>query len=454
MTQPFRFSSSSLLFLFAVLLGFQFFAVKLWDNENLWKNEMKAYYAYLPALFVLNDVALEKTEMVPPHSDRFYFPQPAPKRGHVIKTTMGVAVMQAPFFLVGHWVAQAKPGAATGYSEPYRILIAVSALVYCLAGLFFIRKTLRLFFSEAAVMLTLVTLMMGTNLYFYTLYEGSMTHVYSFFLVAVFVHYTVAWHRDPTWQKMLLLGAVLGLITLIRPVNVCLGVFFLLYRDASQASLSEKFKLLFAHLKWVALAGVCAFLVLLPQFAYWKYVSGSWLFYSYGNEPFFWFRPKIWLGLFSYQKGWLVWTPVMWFAVAGILLFRKETKAFRWPVLLSLAVYIYVIFSWWCWWYGGSYGMRPMVDVMAILALPLAIFFQQVLRSRLVATPVLGLWLFLVLLNQFQIHQYIMGKIHWAGVTEKIYWQMFLNDYPREDYSRYLVDPDVEEAKRGETGID
>lgn len=455
MSQTFRLTSRSILFFIVVVLVFQFFAVKKWNSEGLWQNEMKAYYAYLPALFVLNDVALEKTEINSYYTEHFFYPQPGKVRGHVIKTTMGVAILQAPFFLIGHAIALNGGDPEDGFCEPYRVLIALSALFYAFWGLFFVRKTLLLFFSDAVTSLVLVTLFIGTNLYFYTLYEGGMTHVYSFFLISVFVHYTVTWHRSPSWGKMLAIGLSMGFITLIRPVNVCLVLFFLLYRDALQASLKQKFIVLFRHWKMLLLAALCFFLVLLPQFLYWQYTSGTWLFYSYGHESFFWLRPKIGLGLFSYQKGWLVWTPVMWFALVGIILLgRRDTRAFLGPVAISLVVYIYIIFCWWCWWYGGGFGMRPMVDVMPVLALPMAAFFQQILRSRLLAVPILGLWIFLVSLNLFQTRQYAWGKLHWAGTTEKIYWQMFLNDYPKEDYSRYLKDPNVEQALRGETGID
>lgn len=433
---------------------FQFFAVKRWQTEDLvWRNEMKSYYGYLPALHIYGDVALEKTELTPQLMDRFYYPQPGPKRGHIFKTTMGVAIMQTPFFLIAHSIAINFNDPVDGYSRPYRILTVISAMFYCFFGLLFVRSTLVRFFADWVVSLVLITLFMGTNLYFYTLYEGAMSHAYSFFLVAVFVYYTVSWHTRPTWWKMCVLGLAFGLIVLVRPVNGCVALFFLLYRDASQATLKEKFGLLFSQWKGLLSAAACVLLVLAPQLAYWKYTGGSFFFYSYGEESFFWLRPKIWLGLFSYQKGWLVWTPVMWFAILGLLGLRKAARPAFWAVLVTLPVYVYVIFCWWCWWYGGGFGMRPMIDVMPILALPLAAFFRSVGNTKFLVWPVLGIWFFLVSLNLFQTRQYAWGKLHWAGTTKPIYWQMFLNDYPQENLSHELREPNLEEAMKGETGL-
>lgn len=454
MAANFRITSQTVLFAVSVFMAIQFFAVRRWSIDTLWDHEMKSYYAYLPATFILNDPALEKTEMTPYYHDRFYGPQPGPLRGRIQKTTMGVALLQVPFFLVGQSMAINFDFAVDGYSQPYKQMSVLAALFYAFLGLVLLRKTLLRFFTDSTVIWTLLSLFLGTNLYYYSLYEGQMSHVYSFFLVSALVYLTVSWHAAPKMWKMLLLGAVMGFIVLIRPVNGCLGLFFLLYRDSSQATLGAKSKLLWAEWKSLLAAAACFLLVLAPQLLYWKYTSGQWFFYSYGNQSLYWLRPKIWLGLFSYQKGWLVWTPMGWFAVLGLFFLRKNLRPLLWPVLASAVVYVYVIFCWWCWWYGGSFGMRAMIDVLPVLALPMAALLQQIGRTRLLALPVLAVWLFLVVLNLFQTNQYVTGRMHWAGTTKKMYWGKFLNNHPKENYDVYAREPNVEQAMRGETGLD
>lgn len=456
MNTTFRFTSKAVIFFAAVWMVFQFFAIRRWLTEDLvWQHEMKSYYAYLPAAFILKDIGLEKTEMNSDNIHRYYYPQPGKLRGHVQKTTMGVSIMESPFFLAAHITALCGNTPRDGFDFPYRKAAMISAIFYALLGLFFTRKILLHFFSETVTILVLLTLVVGTNLYFYTLHDAAMSHAYSFAMIACFVYLTVSWHRVPSHWKLLLLGGVLGLITLIRPVNGSVAVFFLLYKDVSQITWKEKFTIFFSQWKHIIGAGLIFTLVLFPQLAYWKYLTDSWLFYSYGEEGFFWLRPKIWLGLFSYQKGWLVWTPVMWFAIVGILLLFKRYRGLVLPVFISLALYIYIVFCWWCWWYGGGFGMRPMIDIMAILAIPLGAFFTYVLRSKIFAYPILGVWVFLLALNIFQSRQYAIGKLHWAGTTKKVYWQMFLNDYPEHLYTdEDIREPDIAKAIKGESGLE
>lgn len=449
-----RMNSKFVLAAVAVFFVIQFFSIKRWNISVLWDHEMKSYYAYLPATFILGDPALEKTPLTDEYFDMFYAPQAGEKRGHIQKTTMGLALLQAPFFLLAHAVAKVGGYVADGYSMPYKMASVFGAIFYAFLGLVFIRKSLRFFFSEKVVVWSILSVFFATNLYYYTFYEGQMSHVYSFFLISVWVYLTISWHRNPSTWKMVFIGLVLGLITLIRPVNSCVSVFFLLCTAPSQTSYLTKLKFLFVHWKSLAIAAVFFLLALAPQLAYWKYTSGDWLFYSYGDQRLFWLKPKILLGLFSYQKGWLVWTPLGWFALVGIIFLRQANKALFLPVLLSISLYIYIVFCWWCWWYGGSFGMRAMIDILPILALPMGAFFQWASHRFLLAIPVLVICAFLVRLNLFQTNQYVAGSIHWAGTTKKAYWLLFLTNTPIEDPGPYYKIPDTEKAMRGETGLD
>jgi hypothetical protein len=42
------------------------------------------------------------------------------------------------------------------------------------------------------------------------------------------------------------------------------------------------------------------------------------------------------------------------------------------PTIAYLAVHTWIVASWSTWWYGGSFGMRPFVEALPILAMPLA----------------------------------------------------------------------------------
>ena len=108
---------------------------------------------------------------------------------------------------------------------------------------------------------------------------------------------------------------------------------------------------------------------------YWKLQTGQYLYYSYPDDQgFFFSNPQIWNNLFSWRKGWLLYTPVMIFALAGIPLLWKQNRKFFVPVLLFVVVIIYVTSSWWDWWYGGGFGIRPYIDLYGVMAIPMAAF--------------------------------------------------------------------------------
>lgn len=448
------FDSKTVLYLIAIFMVFQFYSIKRFNSNLLWANEMAAYYAYLPALHVLGDLTLEKTPMETALFERFYYPRAAENGGWVIKTTMGLAILQTPFFLIAQFLSLNLDYPADGYSLIYRQMAVFATIFYAFWGLFFLRRSLLLFFSDFVVSLVLVSLLLGTNLYYYTFYETNMSHVYTFFLVSLFTWLTLSWHRETKPWKLILLAFVLGLVTLIRPVNVCIGLFFLLYKDEKQTDLKAKFNLLIQQKLSVVLAAAAFIVPLIPQLVYWHHLTGEWFYYSYEGEYFYWFKPKIWLGLFSYQKGWLVWTPLMWFALIGLILLRKQLKGFFLPILVLLPVYVYIIFSWWCWWYGGGFGMRPMIDIYPILAFPLAAFMDRAYQSKFARKAVTGFYLFFILLNLFQTDLLAKGILHWHGTSKALYWELFPSSIIDTDLESLIEEPDIEKAKQGESGLD
>ena len=72
----------------------------------------------------------------------------------------------------------------------------------------------------------------------------------------------------------------------------------------------------------------------------------------------------------------------MLFAVAGIFYLPRYIKGVTLGISVFLVLNVYIIFSWWSWWYGGSFGARPMIDSYGILAIPLAAMIEQMLGMR------------------------------------------------------------------------
>jgi hypothetical protein len=168
------------------------------------------------------------------------------------------------------------------------------------------------------------------------------------------------------------------------------------------------------------------FLVLLPQFLLWKHLTGNFLFYSYGEEGFDFSNPHIISALFSYKKGWLVYSPIMAFSILGLFFLRAKVEDALVPILIFMAINLFVITSWWSWYYGGSFGYRALIDAYALLALPLAALIQWLWRIKYLNIGLALILLFLVVLSQIQTIQYKKTYIHYVDMTKEVYWDIFM----------------------------
>lgn len=420
-----------------------------WGHTPIIDNDAVSYYAYLPAAVLFHDLSFDFMKDLPADFDGKIWLETAPNGKPVIRMTMGLALLWLPFFLIAHLAANLLGVQALGYSWPYQLSIFVAAVFYLLVGLVFLRKILLKYFSEAVSAIVLLVVVLATNLMFYVISEPGMSHVYSFALITAFLFYTLKWIDQPNLLTSVGMGLLAGLIVLIRPVN---GLVLIFPAAIAVSSLQDLKNRLTGRWKQILIAGLSAFVVVLPQLMYWKFQTGHFIFNSYMDSGRFYFAsPNIWDGLFGFRKGWLVYTPVMLFSVAGLFLLKQQLRMFRTPLLIFLVLFIYVMLSWWCWWYGGSFGSRPMVDVYGLLALPLAAFVAFFLKRswlyKIVMSLLLGAFIFL---NQFQMSQYRTSLLHWDSMTQKAYFGIFLKKTWPEGYDKMIKIPDYEKALKGE----
>lgn len=415
-------------------------------NNGRWKNhrdvvthDVIGYYSYLPAAFIHHDLSFSFVGSDPDSWVGKIHVHPSPNGGRYIKMTMGLAVLYLPFFLLGHLSAWIGGWPMDGFSPPYMFWLLFSALFYLVAGLAALRRVLLRYFSENVTAVTLILIVLGTNLFHYSTFEAAMSHAFNFSLFSFFILLTMRWHEAPAAKTSFLIGFVAGLIVLIRPTNGIIALLFILW-NVQQQGLCHRIQFLFRQWQDLLIILLSAFLILLPQFIFWKANTGQWLFYTYGEEGFFFDKPRIWQGLFSYRKGWLVYTPLMLFALAGISLLRKKATEFLWPVVILLPLHIYIIFSWWDFSYGGSFGARPMIEFYSILSVPLAAVFSTFSRRKPFYRLLLAVMGLLVAFNLFQTLQYKYGIIHFAEMSKKAYWASF--GRLRVDHSYYdLLEP-------------
>ena len=357
--------------------------------------DMEGYYMYLPAIFIYHGF-----EQVPILTTAQFSKYPGTDKVFT-KYTYGVALMQAPFFTLTHiWQHMFYTSQATGYTLPYALTVIFAACFYALMGLLLLYFLLRRSFGTYISLITCLLIFTGTNLYYYTLCQPGMSHVYSFFLFAAFTYLTPAILSGASVGRWLLYGFIAGLILIIRPTNILLLLYPLAYGCFTRSIFLERLLFFAKHALHIALTACVAFLVFIPQLVYWYYISGSLVIYSYDQEGFtHWRAPHIWAVLFDVQNGWLLYTPLMLVALAGLALLWRRRIPPAVPTVILLPIATYIFASWWAWWFGGAFGHRCYVEYYTLLSFGLAAALSYAATHRYARLAVAAFVLFCVFYN-------------------------------------------------------
>ena len=411
--------------------------VLVWVSSNINWEERRAgriinvdgngYYAYLPAIFIYNDLNFtffddiyEKYQI-----SNFGFDYRNEWEGHTInKFYAGTALVQLPFFLLADLVTAFSSPDRDGYSYYYLLFINIASLFYLMLALFLFDRYLR----EEGLRLwvrtfLLLVMVFGTNVFYYAVYEPSMSHIYSLAFVSMYLFSLKRFASTRKKTLLLLTGLSLGLIALIRPVNLLLVLLVPFLLRGSGISLEY---LVRSNWKWL-IGGVVIFLgVVFIQLLIYKLQTGSFLVYSYGDDGFDFTNSRFFSFLVSYRKGLWVYTPVTFVSVFGIFFLWKRSRTRAILIILFLIILIYILASWHQWYYGGSYSSRVMVEYMPLFMFLLGILLTDI-RNKAVRNTLIGLVVLLSLFNLFQTYQYYAGIIHWTDMDREYYWDVFLH---------------------------
>ncbi len=389
------------------------------------------YYAYLPAIFIYQTIDFEQFVTNSPARDEKYH-QPHyffQKNGVLVnKYTCGIALLQTPLFLTALGISSLTGLDTNGYSVLFQYSVALSGLVFLFLGLHFLQKLLQSYnLPNQVVTVVAIVVVFATNLFFYAFIQPSFSHVYSFFAVTLFAFSARRYFTGGQSNMLLLAAFALGLVVLIRPVNflVVLAVPFL--AGGPHAFLGTKTQ---RNGVYIILAAAGIFLATLgPQLIILTLQTGSPFQWLYPGEGFYLNHPRIIHFLFSYKKGWFVYTPFMLLLIPGLIVLVRRSKFEFLAFLCFLLCVIYLFSSWWNWFYGDGFGMRPMVDFYGLFLIPIGMFIHRATKSRLIIIS--GFIILATGLNLIQSYQYSTGILHADSMSRHAYWYTFLRTSPQ-----------------------
>jgi hypothetical protein len=140
----------------------------------------------------------------------------------------------------------------------------------------------------------------------------------------------------------------------------------------------------------------------------------------------------------------------MIFALTGIVVLRKSYPKLFIPILTFTIINIYVISSWWDWWYGGGFGLRAYIDMYGVMAIPLAAMLTWISERKRVTKYILIFIFALTTAKSIHHHfQYHYGSIHWVSMTKEAYIDSFWRISPSKNFQHLLKNPDYNLARKG-----
>jgi len=392
-----------------------------------------SYYVYLPSWVIYRDVTMEALAR-----DWYGGTYPGftgllrwPTTGQWVDLhPIGTALLMAPFFVAGDLLSLWSNLPRDGFSLYYEHAAGAAGIAYLLAGLAMLRRILRGHFSDGVVLATLVGITWGTNLFHYGVFDGTFSHVFSFFLFCCWILIVERWWEleRPTWGLSLALGIVAGLIVLVRHTNAILLLVLPLYGVTRWTDLRARIGSMWERRKWLGAAMLVGLVALMPQLLIYRMSTSSWLVnpYSALNIGFSFGSPRLVGVLFSTQKGLFFWSPLLLLAVLGAIVADGWARRLVAPAIAVFAIQTYLASSWYDWQFGASYGHRAFTDALPLAAVLLAACFQWLAGRVATRRFVTGVAAALVALSVAQMVQYWTGKIPIANTTWQEYRDAFL----------------------------
>ncbi|KAB2808726.1 ArnT family glycosyltransferase [Phaeocystidibacter luteus] len=391
------------------------------------------YYLYLPATFIQGDPLLTDptwlnalmAEYEP--SSTLYQVWNVQEGSRLIKYPMGMAILYLPSFIIGHGIALLTDAPADGMSWPYQWSLVVGSFMYLLIGLHFTRKILLKLFSDKTTALTLLILVLGTNFLQISTNNSLTAHPLQFALYAAFMWYVIRWYETKKLKHYNTFTVIWGVALLARPSAFVLLPIAVFWGCDSWSAIRDRWRWwVIDNRRLILRAVVIMLMIASPQMVYWFFATGSPIYYSYPNDGFDFLTPYIDEVLFSYRKGWWIYTPLMLLSLIGLIpLVRKNPKA-GWPLALFWLFNLYIVGSWNTWWYGGSFGHRAFIDAYPIYAVSIAAVLSWVSTKSLLPKAVLTVFILgcisLNLFQSWQMNHWILSDTY---MTEKYYWKVF-----------------------------
>lgn len=394
------------------------------EKECLVAYDSYGYYMYLPHLFEKGHLNISKEwaeKRQYEYCDKsipVYQLVPS-ENGNVINIYhMGLALVELPSYTIAHVYSSWTGHKTDGFSTPFRVAFYLNALFFIFVGIHFLRRLLLLFFKDHISSLVLISIFFASNIFATYLFMYQLQHLYLFALNTMMLYYLFRYLRDFRKKHLIFSALIFGLTCFIRPTQALWGII-------PMVLLVKEFGWTKTFWKQLLLYPLFAILFNIPHVLYWKIIGGKFLKLNMHTEELILVDPNAFDFLFSFQKGWFVYSPIFLLIIPAFIYLFKHKRNLFWALFLFTILTIWVLSSWECWWYAASFGARVMVDGYAVMALLIGFGLMKLWQWKI--SKWIGiLFIFMCLpLNLLQTYQYHIGYLDYDRMTSQHYWYIF-----------------------------
>ena len=317
---------------------------------------------------------------------------------------VGSPLMNAPFFLFGHFISYISGLPTNGYTDIYFLSYDFGTIFYSFIGswIIFIILTKYLGFKKSDSMITVLLLISATPLISYIFVEPSFSHGDSYFAVSLLTLIWLKYRNENNLKYWAYMGLCIGLIFLIRfegIVFVLLPIFDLILNKKD--TIKNYFRTTINSIAYLS----SMLLAFSPQIVFWKIVYGKLIPIPMPIEQYYqeanytratymdWNRPHVADFFFSAKHGLISWHPLFALLLSGYyFLFQKYRRIAIISVIMCIVVF-YMLAAPWDWWGGWAFGQRRIALILPILSFALVAIIDKIghsnLKSKIIKATIL-----------------------------------------------------------------
>ena len=350
----------------------------------------------------------------------------------------GAAIMWLPFFTAAHMFSLVLQNVnfemfrADGYSFFYIFSINLSGWVYGLLSVLIIYRTLRLIFCDRQekfrALTAIFAIWLATPWIYYQFFEPFMSHMASLFLVSSFIYILISsWNNEAEnaqrivrqnfevnsvvnyIRKNWLLSIVIFLMISIRWQNAIFIFACIPFLSAKRQTIAFDVVKSVAQKVFPIILPIIAWLTV--QSLVWNYLYGKYILVPQGYR-FVQLKFDGFYTLFSSDRGLLLWSPILIFAILGIFYLFKKSKGLALALILAFAGQWVINSSLNDIGGGDAFGARRFIELFPFLSISLTALFVNFKKQLWLICFISAL---LILCNLVLLGNYRKGTLPRSG---------------------------------------